>query len=141
MGFAMYVSLLTALMLPSGCLSAMERIDALSQIESRNNDQAIGRQQEVSRYQILPVFWGQATGWNKQVSPTDRSAAKSVVDWIMGPRCQQFQTRYHREPTDFEYYILWHRPACLVGRPIPRHLTSAEEDRGRRFASLCQSSD
>jgi hypothetical protein len=138
------LSVLLALSWPT-LLPAMDRFDALSQLESRNNDHAIGKRQEVSRFQILPEFWAQATAGNKQATqlfrPTDPNAAKAVVNWIMEGRCRTFAERYHRAPTDFEYYILWHRPACLIGRTVPRHLTLAETDRGRRFASLCQSAD
>lgn len=133
--------LLSALVLPAFCTSAMDRFQALSQIESHNNDQAIGRQQEVSRYQILPTFWAQAAAESKTGSdfrPTNPAIAKTVVDWIMRSRCKAFETRYHRPPDDFEYYILWHRPACFVGRVVPRAITAAERDRGRRFASLCK---
>jgi hypothetical protein len=116
----------------------MDRLDALSQIESHNNDRAIGPQKEVSRYQILPAFWEAA---NVVWRPRDAATARVVVNWIMQGRCQVFEARYHRAPNDFEYYILWHRPACLIGRPVPRHLTLAETDRGRRFASLCESAE
>jgi hypothetical protein len=127
--------LFSAIVLMGLDASGMERLDALSLIESQNNDHAIGRQREVSRYQILPTFWEQA---NVIWRPTDAATARIVVNWIMQTRCSTFQARYHRAPDDFEYYILWHRPACLIGRPIPRHITSAESDRGRRFANLCR---
>jgi hypothetical protein len=127
--------MLSAIVLPALCVSGMDRLDALSQIESRNNDLAIGAQKEVSRFQILPAFWQQAhVVWR----PTDPSVAGIVVSRIMEARSRVFEARYHRAPTDFEYYILWHRPACLIGRRVPRQLTSVEKERGRRFASLCQ---
>ena len=128
-------SLLTAL-LASTHAWGMTRLDALSQIESRNNDHAIGAQQEVSRYQILPAFWAQA---NVVWRPTDAATAQVVVEWIMQTRCRAFQARYHHAPSDFQYYILWHRPACYLGRPHRRPLTTTEIDRARRFATLCQS--
>jgi hypothetical protein len=130
------LSILSALMLPVPSALCMDRLDALSQIESRNNDRAIGPQREVSRYQILPAFWEQA---NVAWRPTDADAARSVVEWIMQARCRAFVARYHHAPDNFEYYILWHRPACYIGRPVPRPLTLAEINRGRRFASLCES--
>ncbi len=68
--------------------------------------------------------------------PTDASTARIVVSRIMEARSRVFEARYHRAPTDFEYYILWHRPACLIGRRVPRQLTSVEKERGRRFANL-----
>ena len=131
------IMVLSAILLPVICACGMDRLDALSQIESHNNDRAIGRQQEVSRYQILPVFWLEA---NVVWRPTDASTARIVVNWIMQARCSAFEERYHRTPDDFEYYILWHRPACLIGRPVLRHLTLVERDRGRRFANLCRNS-
>ena len=133
--------ILSALALTVQHVPAMDRFEALSQIETRNNDRAIGRYREVSRYQILPAFWAQAMAINptNNFRPTDPTAAKSVVDWIMQPRCRAFQARYHRPPTDFEYYIFWHRPACFVGRDIPRRITALESDRARRFACLCES--
>ena len=124
------------LILPIFCSPGMDRLDALSQLESHDNDHAIGRQREVSRYQILPVVWEHA---NVDWRPADPATARTVVSAIMDARCREFEARYHRAPDDFEYYILWHRPACLVGRPIPRPLTLAEKDRGRRFVNLCQS--
>jgi hypothetical protein len=128
--------LLSALVGPVLCTPGMDRLAALSQIESHNNDQAIGRQREVSRYQILPAYWKAANvAWH----PTDPTTARSVVTWIMEARCDEFAARYHRPPDDFEYYILWHRPACLVGRTVPRHISMAERERGRRFANLCHS--
>jgi hypothetical protein len=130
--------ILTAFVMPALCASAMGRLDALSQIETGNNDYAIGTRQEVSRYQILPEFWQEANvAWH----PTDPASAKIVVKWIMQGRCQSFESRYHRSPTDFEYYILWHRPASLVGRSVSRPLTLGEIDRARRFANLCQSGE
>ena len=122
----------------------MDRFDALSEIESRNNDHAIGRAREVSRYQILPEFWAEAAAEDKGISadlePTNPAVAKKVVDWVMQGRCRAFATRYHRNPNDFEYYILWHRPACYIGRAVSRPITAVESDRARRFASLCRSS-
>jgi len=136
------LSILLMLVLSALCAPAMGRLDALSEIESRNNDLAIGSQHEVSRYQILPVFWTQAWGQNKPRgtyrNPTNPAAARMVVNWIMQPRCRAFEARYRRAPDDFEFYILWHRPACYIGLLVPRRISAAEADRGRRFAFLCQ---
>lgn len=131
-----------SLILPEFQARAMDRLSALSQIESSDNDHMVGRQKEVSRYQIMPVFWAQAREWagnENAFRPTNPAVARSVVDWIMQDRCRTFKARYHRTPNDFEYYLLWHRPACYIGRPTPRPITSTEAGRARRFASLCQS--
>lgn len=135
--------MLSLMVLSTFCASGMDRLDALSQIESRDNDRAVGSHHEVSRYQILPAFWPRAWARNQQVgssrNPTDPAAARMVVNSIMQARCRVFASRYHRAPDDFEFYMLWHRPACYIGRPILRRITAVEADRGRRFAILCQS--
>jgi hypothetical protein len=134
-------SILAALELTVTAAPALDRYDALSEIETRNNDRQIGPQREVSRYQILPELWDRAWGDDEKttVRPTDPAAARTVVKRIMGARCDLFTNRYHRAPDDFEFYILWHRPACYIGRPVPRAITVAEAGRARRFANLCQS--
>ena len=138
------LSVLLTLAVGAASAPAMERLDALSQIESRNNDRAIGTQREVSRFQILPAYWVQAKAWKiatDDQSPTDPASAREVVSWIMQGRCRTFAARYHHAPTDFEYYILWHRPACYIGRPVPRRITSIEADRAHRFVALCDLPD
>lgn len=136
------LSILLALVLPAFPVPAMDRFDALSQIESHDNDHAVGPQREVSRYQILPEFWTQTGTGNKRANvtpwPTDPGTAKNVANSIMQARCGAFEARYHHAPDDFEFYILWHRPACYIGRAVPRPITAIEADRGRRFARLCQ---
>jgi hypothetical protein len=133
-------SILSALFLSALSTLAMDRFDALSQIESQGNDRAIGPQGEVSRYQILPEVWTRI--WHKLANvtlrPTDPATAKIAANWIMQPRCIAFESRYHRAPTDFEFYILWHRPACYIGRAVPRAITTVEAGRANRFANLCQ---
>jgi len=135
--------ILSLLVLSGFCALGMDRLDALSQIESRDNDRAVGSHHEVSRYQILPAFWTRAWAGRQPAggsrNPADPVAAKLVVKCIMQARCRVFASRYHRAPDDFEYYLLWHRPACYIGRPIPRPISASEAERGRRFACLCQS--
>jgi hypothetical protein len=135
------LSVLTALELSVAGAPALDRYAALSEIESRNNDRMVGPEREVSRYQILPDLWDQA--WTDRqkavVKPTDPVAATTVVKRIMQTRCSLFQSRYHSLPSDFEFYVLWHRPACYIGRPVPRVLSTAEAGRARRFANLCES--
>src|SRR6266567_952502 len=52
-------SVLVGAMVVSACFTcaAMDRWSALSQIESGDNDKAVGRLGEISRYQILPDVW------------------------------------------------------------------------------------
>jgi hypothetical protein len=102
---------------------SMDRWPALSQIESGDNDAAIGRAGEVSRYQILPALWSGG-------SPRDSKCALAQAKSIMRHRCERFADRFNRTPTDFEFYVLWNAPA-QIARP-----SKAVTERAQRFANL-----
>jgi hypothetical protein len=109
-------------------LQAMDRWSALSQIETRDNDSAVGAAGEISRYQIKPGLW--------------RRYARSDADWknpeqalaaareLMKERCAAFERTYNRAPNDFEFYVLWNAPAQI---DKPR---KAVRERAERFCSL-----
>lgn len=110
---------------------AMERWAALAQIESGNNDHALGAAGEVSRYQIKPRVWQRyapaAANW--------RSAEQSlrIAQAAMRDRCADFQRAFRRPPTDFEFYVLWNAPA-QIKKPSP-----AVKKRAQRFCNLLKS--
>ena len=109
-------------------VQAMDRWEALSQIETRDNDNAVGAAGEISRYQVKPGLW--------------RRYARSDADWknpavalaaaqeIMRDRCAEFERSYNRTPTDFEFYVLWNAPA-QIERP-----RKAVRERAERFCHL-----
>jgi hypothetical protein len=113
-----------------GCLrcAAMDRWSALSQIESGDNDKAVGRLGEISRYQILPDVWStfapEKANWE---NPKD---ALAVAKKTMKKRCADFEQNFHRVPTDFEFYVLWNAPA-QVERP-----GRVVSERAKRFCNL-----
>jgi len=85
--------------------TAMDRWAALSQIESGDNDKAVGRKGEISRYQILPDVW---TAFAPENANWENSKeALAVAKETMKKRCANFEQTYHRSPTDFEFYVLW----------------------------------
>ncbi len=114
-------------------VQAMDRWAALSQIETRDNDRAIGAAGEVSRYQIKPHLW--------------RRYAQSDADWrnpihalaaareLMKERCTAFERLHNRAPDDFEFYVLWNAPA-QVQRP-----RKAVRERAERFSRLVSIDD
>ena len=110
---------------------AMDRWTALAMLESGGDDRTVGRAGEISRYQIRRDLW---PGGN----PLDSRVGLANARQIMSARVAEFERSHGRAPDDFEFYILWHRPACYIGRAVPRPITAVEADRGRRFASLCQ---
>ena len=108
----------------------MNRWAALSQIESSNNDYAIGTVGEISRYQIRPEVWvhyaAPNTAW--QVPANALAVAKKV----MQARCADFQKKFQRSPNDFEFYLLWNAPAQVqCPSPVVRL-------RAKRFCRLVQ---
>jgi hypothetical protein len=112
-------------------LQAMERWEALSQLESGDNDRALGRVGEISRYQIKPAVWRHyattKADWEKP------EEALIVAKAVMQDRCAAFERSFRRTPTDFEFYVLWNAPA-LIARP-----GKAVSQRAQRFCNLVAS--
>ena len=108
----------------------MDRWAALSMIESGNNDAAIGRAGEVSRYQILPRLWQKYGGPGSRFARTNPRIALGVARAIMSGRCADFARQFHRAPTDFEYYVLWNAPAQIY---LPGPVVA---NRAKRFCRL-----
>jgi hypothetical protein len=112
-------------------LQAMDRWSALSQIESGDNDHAVGAAGEVSRYQIKPEIWRRCAPADADCTNPD--SALSVARQAMQERCATFERTAHRPPTDTEFYILWNAPA-QIQRPGKAVLGRAE-----RFCNLVNS--
>jgi hypothetical protein len=122
----------------------MDRFEALSQIESGDCDACVGRDGEVSRYQITKQEWWRVTSQRISViypdghlksfgdfSPTNQAEALEIAEDIMAHRESAQFWRYGKMANDVQWYLLWHRPA-RVNHPTPR-----ERDRAQRFANLC----
>jgi hypothetical protein len=120
--------------------TAVDRFTALAQVESADkphplgNDFCIGRDGELSRYQISPAVIAEFDIDATRLA--DPVYALKQARRIMQTRCGTFERRYHRPPTDFEFYILWHRPARLLVDSTA--ITPCEADRAQRFANLCE---
>lgn len=108
--------------------SALDRWAALSQIESGDNDKAIGKMGEISRYQILPDVWAAFAPDNANWENPKHALA--VAKDAMKKRCTDFEKTHHRVPTDFEFYVLWNAPA-QIERP-----GSVVTERAKRFCNL-----
>ena len=108
--------------------SGMNRWEALSMLETGNNDYAIGRCGEISRFQIRAQYW---PGGN----PHNPTAALAVARSIMQTRMERFEQTHGRLPTNFEFYVLWNAPA-EVDHPFP-----CVVERAQRFANLVERSE
>ena len=101
------------LLVSGGPVRAMDRWSALSLLESGDNDDAVGRAGEISRFQIKPGLWEKFSGSYPLAASTNPRTARQVAQAIMHERCREFERRFHRAPTDFEYYVLWNAPAQI----------------------------
>jgi len=118
----------------AGSAFSMDRFAALSMIESGDDDFAHGRHTEVSRFQIRREVWLQTT--NAPISEaTNAVVARAVAEMIAAKRCQDFEKKRGRAPTDFEFYILWNAP-MQVDNP-----SWAVRARATRFVNLVQKKD
>lgn len=109
----------------------IDRLSALSMIETGNNDRMVGRAGEISRYQILKREWRSVTNSTRFADP---KVATAVTLTLLERRIATFRSIYKREPTDFEFYGLWNAPSQVYrGRVSP--VVAA---RCRRFANLCE---
>ena len=109
----------------------MDRLAALSMIETGNNDRMIGRAGEISRYQILRREWRSVTNSTLYADP---ETARHVTQVVLERRVQSFRTAYNRPPTNFEFYALWNAPTQVLEGRVSR--TVAE--RCRRYSNLCE---
>src|ERR1051326_9190806 len=110
--------------------AAMDRWSALSQIESGDNDKAVGRLGEISRYQILPDVWNSFAP--EKANWENPKEALTVAKKSMKKRCADFEKSFHRSPGDFEFYVLWNAPA-QVEQP-----SRAVSERAKRFCNLLE---
>lgn len=109
----------------------MDRLAALSMIETGNNDRMVGRAGEISRYQILKREWRSVTNSTRYSDP---AVAKAVTQKLVDRRVQQFHATYGRSPTNFEFYALWNAPSQVLRGRVSK--TVAE--RCHRYSNLCE---
>lgn len=128
--WGMRTLVLLSLLCPAICFG-MDRLGALSMIETGDNDRMVGSAGEISRYQILKREWRSVTSSTRY---TDPATAKAVTEKLLEKRVQQFRATYHRDPTDFEFYGLWNAP----GQVLEGRISKRVAERCRRYANLCE---
>ena len=121
---------LLLLLLPM-CGLGMDRLSALSMLETGNDDQAVGSAGEISRFQVKKAEWKTVTN---SANYSDSETARKVMIQLMDKRIHAFQEHYGRLPTDFEFYALWNAPSQALNGRISRKVAS----RCERFANLCE---
>jgi len=121
---------LMLLLLPM-CGFGMDRLSALSMLETGNDDRAVGMAGEISRFQVKKAEWRSVTN---SANYCDSETAQKVMIQLMDKRIHAFRDHFGRQPTDFEFYALWNAPAQALQGKISRKVAS----RCERFANLCE---
>src|ERR1043166_1876976 len=127
------VALFFALALPAH--AALSRLEAISLIESGNNDRALGTAGEVSRYQLLPNVWSSYSDSHSYANPqVAGEVARQHLDHLEA----WFQAHVGRAPTDFEIYVLWNAgPAYYARKSFSAgSVNRLVRERAERFVNL-----
>ena len=96
--------ILALLLTAVGANAQLSRLEALSMIESGDNDAAIGRAGEVSRFQIKPSIWAHYSGSR---AFRDCRVAGDVAARHLAELTTWFQNRAGRPASDYDVYVLW----------------------------------
>jgi hypothetical protein len=84
--------------------AGLSPLEAISMIESGNNDSAVGDAGEVSRYQIRPHVWHQ---FSVSTDYSNAGVAANVAERHLAWLENYFRDRTGRTPDDFDRYVLW----------------------------------
>ncbi len=120
--------------------AGLSKLEAISMLESGNNDRAIGGAGEVSRYQIMPRVWRAYT--------SARTYDNVELSTLVAYRHLAYLERVYRnatgrEPSDFDRYVLWNAGPTYYARVrfSSARVHSVIRERALRFVNLCQMSD
>jgi hypothetical protein len=118
-----------------GPVPEARRLEVLSMLESGNNDRAVGRAGEVSRYQISPALWKAYTDSRDYRDPAVSSPV-ALQHWSR--LYHYFLANAGRTPSDFDMYVLWNTRAgyyrtCGFN---PQRVHPAVRDHAERFVNL-----
>ena len=111
------------------------KLEALSLIESGNNDAAVGLLGEVSRYQIKPRIWREYTASR---SWRDARVSSQVAENYLKSLEETFVKRAGRAPTDFDLYVLWNAGPAYYAKIgfSPARVHPVVRERAQRYVNL-----
>jgi hypothetical protein len=127
--------ILLLILMTTSVFAGLSKLEAISMIESGDNDSAVGRGGEVSRFQIKPNVWAiysQSRVFN------DTRVAAAVAERHLLYLEGIFRSRTGREPTDFDTYVLWNAGASYYGRIgfSAERVHHVVRDRASRYVNL-----
>lgn len=120
--------------------AGLSRLEALSMIETADNDAAIGGAGEVSRYQIKPWIWRQYTD---SEAYRNRWISSEVAERHLAGLERNFLKNAGRNPSDFDVYVLWNAGPTYYARIgfAKTRVHPVIRERAQRYANLRQRAD
>jgi hypothetical protein len=115
--------------------AGMTKLQAISMVESGNNDYAIGKAGEISRYQIKPKVW---KVYSKSAAYTNTRISTYVAEQHLQSLQKQFKASTGREATDFDCYVMWNGGITYYSRIhfSARAVKRAIRERAERYVNL-----
>ena len=112
-------------------------LEALGQIESGDDDRAVGTAGEISRYQMLPQIWRL---YSTSRAYRDVRVSTRVADQHLSCLEEMFRVCTGREPSDFDRYVLWNAGPTYYSRVgwARSRVVPVVAQRAVRFANLRQ---
>jgi len=117
--------------------AGLSRLEALGMIESGDNDAAVGRAGEVSRYQIKPHIWRQ---YSSSQEYQNKVEARRVAERHMQELFRLFGHGAKRQASDFDLYVLWNAGPTYyrsIGW-LRSRVHPVVRERAQRYMNLCQ---
>jgi len=105
------------------------RWNVVAMIETEARDYVDGADGEISRFQILKSEWRAATSL-PYTAASNPVTAQNVAVAIQNKRVLAFRNSYRRQPSDAEWFILWHKPAHVL------RMTTSDRDYATRCVNL-----
>ena len=106
-------------------------IAALGMLESGNDDAAVGKKGERTRFQMMPNVIAHYPDLAKD--PTNAKLAEKYTLQEWSHRIFHFEAEFNRVPTVKEIALLWHCPARVL------HPNAEERGYAERFSNLFDS--
>jgi len=117
--------------------AGFSRLEAISLIETADDDAIVGRRGEVSRYQIMPRVWHQYTLSKAYHDPrVSRCVAEQHLERIE----KLYRQKNGRPATEFDIYVIWNGGLAYYARRgfSPGRLPQVVRERALRFVNLRQ---
>jgi len=133
--FRMSKAIVVLLLSAASAQGGLSKLEALSMIESGNNDAAVGSRGEVSRFQIKPNIWRE---YSSTRAWRDVRISAAVAQEYLAHLENTFRRRAGREPGDFDLYVLWNAGPSYYAKIgfSARRVHPLIRERAQRYVNL-----